>query len=193
MKYLWFAAGVLAAAAAAACSAVLEQRRRASRARRELLGAIARGIGAHAPVFDGLYEGLYQAAQEETSFFTDAYQEWCQRAAHLEDQDFRLAFAQAFSPEDTEDEALCRSKYRQLLHCIGAAGIVRLHESGSTQTGESGLQDAYYLVGGTDGETRPETGVLYTVLASAWVKDGAVVEHGTLIKAAEQEREDSHG
>lgn len=188
MKYVWFALGavsVLAISAAAACVVVRARRQAAVRqADRDRTLEIIQGIRRHAAVFDGLYEGLYQAAQNQEAFFTDAYEEWCDRVGQLDDEAFRQAFSHAFAREDLVDEASCRDSYAQLLACIGQAGLRRLHESGRVYTADEAMQQAYYLVTDGSGGARPVPGEAYTVLASAWEMDGKLIEHGTVMPAA---------
>lgn len=196
MKYVWFAVGAVSALAVTGAVAyiAIRARRRAAlqQADRLRLARITEGICAHAPVFEGLYEGLYQSVQNQQAFFSDAYEEWCHRAAHLDDEAFRQAFGHTFSGEDRADEALCRHKCAQLLDCIGQAGIRRLHESGEIYTADEDMQRAYYLVSGAPGARDPAPGRAYTVLASAWAMDDKIVEHGTVVPASAEEGGDDH-
>ena len=108
--------GILLLTATAACCGVLlmKKRQRTGKACEKAapqhdaanLSAIADGIKKYAAEFDGLYEGLYQAAQSLQVFSTDAYQEWCDRAGQMHDETFQTAFDTVFSKSDIEDETL---------------------------------------------------------------------------------------
>lgn len=138
------------------------------------LDAAAEGIKKHAEDFDGLYESLYQAGCSRQRYFTDAYEEWCDRAERSGDERFRRAFGALFSKEDTADETLCRERFGLLLSAVDRAGIVRERESRRAYRADEAMCRAYVS---TDGQPiRP--GETYTVIRSAWVSGGKVIEYG---------------
>ena len=139
--------------------------------------AITDGIKKYAAEFDGLYEGLYQAAQSLPVFSTDAYQEWCDRAGQMHDETFRTAFDTVFSKSDIEDEALCREKYALLLGCIGDAGITRDRNSGVCCAADETMQRAYVEAG----NQKPQIGAEYTVIKAAWLSGEKVIEYGMVM------------
>ena len=179
--------GILLLAAAAACCGVLlmKTRQRTGDAREKEtmqhhaadLTAITDGIKKYAAEFDGLYEGLYQAAQSMQVFSTDAYQEWCDRAGQMHDEAFRTAFDAVFSKSDIEDEALCREKYTLLLGCIGDAGITRDRNSGVCCVADEIMQLAYVEAG----NQKPQIGTEYTVIKAAWLSGEKVIEYGMVM------------
>ena len=166
--------GILLLVAAAACCGVLRMKKRQSHKEREKeavqydaadLTAITNGIKKYAAEFDGLYEGLYQAAQSLQTFSTDAYQEWCDRVGQMQDETFQTAFGNVFSKADIESETLCREKYGLLLSCIADAGITRDRSSGECCTADETMQRAYVVAG----EKKPQLGAAYTVIKAAWL------------------------
>lgn len=200
MKYTWLTIGALAASAAVVCGVIFKRRMRAAKSEasgnaqggEDQFGLIADGISRNAAVFDGLYEGLFQAAQNHTAFFTDAYEEWCDRAEQLNDAAFCTAFAQVFSKADTRDETLCRGKYAALLQCVERAGMIRRHETGKTYSADETMQCAYSVLDGAGEATGIVPGAAYTVLASAWTKGDRVVEHGMVMRVAEDKGGKEH-
>ena len=173
--------------AAAACSAVFGRkclfRKRGCDAEKssvrdaDTLDLIAQGIKLRAEDFNGLYEGLYQAAQRCTGLSTDAYEEWCDRVQQTDDPDFRRAFFSRFSKTDTENESLCREKFALLLSCIDTAGIARERESMTVYTADAAMQRAYFSA---DGE-KLRIGAGYTVIKSAWLCGDKVIECGMAV------------
>ena len=178
--------GILLLAAAAACCGVLRMKKRQSHKEREKeaaqyaaadLTAITDGIKKYAAEFDGLYEGLYQAAQSLQVFSTDAYQEWCDRAGQMHDETFQTAFDTVFSKADIENETLCREKYGLLLSCIADAGITRDRSSGECCAADETMQRAYVVAG----EKKPQLGAAYTVIKAAWLSGDKVIEYGMVM------------
>lgn len=178
--------GILLLVAAAACCGVLRMKKRQSHKEREKeavqydaadLTAITNGIKKYAAEFDGLYEGLYQAAQSLQIFSTDAYQEWCDRVGQMQDETFQTAFGNVFSKADIESETLCREKYGLLLSCIADAGITRDRSSGECCTADETMQRAYVVAG----EKKPQLGAAYTVIKAAWLSGDKVIEHGMVM------------
>ena len=172
--------------AAAACCGVLRMKKRQSHKEREKeaaqydaadLTAITNGIKKYAAEFDGLYEGLYQAAQSLQIFSTDAYQEWCDRAGQMQDETFQTAFGNVFSKADIESETLCREKYGLLLSCIADAGITRDRSSGECCAADETKQRAYVVAG----EKKPQLGAAYTVIKAAWLSGDKVIEYGMVM------------
>lgn len=185
MKMKWIKIGVLAASTVMMCAVFLKNKLDAAKSwgrqdnapaelPRELASVIADGIQRHAPAFDGLYEGLLQAARNKTVFSTDAYEEWCIRAEHLADEDFSTAFCAVFSQSDIADERLCRKKFDSLLACIAQAGIFRMQENGAAYIADHAMCQAYQSIDGG----KLEIGEEYTVLKSAWVSDTRTIEYG---------------
>ena len=152
-------------------------RKKPSRRDRAALAAVSDGIGQHAAAFDGLYESLYQSAQNRQMFVTDAYQEWCNRVGQLHDQAFQAAFDRFFSERDLENEPFCRKQYALLLRCIDAAGICRNRDSGMNCTADETLCRAYVEAG----SQQPQLGSTYTVLKSAWICGEKVIEYGLVM------------
>lgn len=184
MKLSWLKFGTITAAAAALFGFLLKKRRKNAAGKddggQDSSPVIAAGIKANAAVFDGLYEGLFQAVRNRETLYTDAYEEWCGRAERLDDEEFRAAFAQRFSAEDTADEPLCRQKMEELLACIAQADILRERENGVSCAADEALCRAYLT---TDGG-RPEMSAEYTVLKSAWICGGRVTEYGMVMQSA---------
>lgn len=143
----------------------------------EELSMVAEGIKKYSAEFDGLYEALFQAAQNRQIFSTEAYEEWCDRVGQSDDEAFRNAFECMFAKADIEDETRCREKYSRLLDCIAMAGITRDRDIG-TQCVADETMHRFYIV--TDGQ-KPVTGATYTVIKSAWINDTKVIEYGTVI------------
>lgn len=173
MKHMWSIIGALTAAAAA-CGVILK-RRSMNRER-----VISEGIRNNASVFDGLYEGLFLAARNRELFSTDAYEEWCDRAAQLEDEAFTNAFANAFSKRDIADERCCREKYDRLLAYIAQANILRERENGRIFVADEAMRTAYQTIDGSELELGSE----YSVLKSAWISGEKVIEYGMVMKNA---------
>ncbi len=179
--------GILLLTATAACCGVLlmKIRQRTGKAceKESLqhhatdLTTIADGIKKYAADFDGLYEGLYQAAQTLQVFSTDAYQEWCDRVGQMHDEAFRTAFDAVFSKSDIEDASLCREKYALLLDCIGDAGITRDRSSGVCCVADETMQRAYVEAG----NQKPRIGAEYTVIKAAWISGEKVIEYGMVM------------
>ena len=173
---------LLAVSAAACCEMIL--RRRSSwkntsaamdaSAHRDAVARVTDGIRKYAGEFDGLYEGLYQAAKNQQMFSTDAYEEWCSRAEQMEDESFRSAFGGLFRKSDSMDEVRCRRKYRLLLDCVAAAGITRDRDCGVSCLADDSLRLAYV---GAEGKP-PRMGERCTVIKPAWVSGETVVEYG---------------
>ena len=179
--------GILLLAAAAACYGVLRMKKRqqthkewekeAAQYAAADLTAITAGIKKYAAEFDGLYEGLYQAAQSLQVFSVDAYQEWCDRVGQMQDETFQTAFGNVFSKADIENETLCREKYGLLLSCIADAGITRDRSSGECYTADETMQRAYVVAG----EKKPQLGAAYTVIKAAWLSGEKVIEYGMVM------------
>lgn len=177
---------LLLAAAATCCGILLMKKRQQTQkgCEKEVpqydatdLTAITDGIKKYAAEFDGLYEGLYQAAQSLQVFSTDAYQEWCDRAGQMHDETFRTAFDTVFSKADIESETLCREKYALLLNCIGDAGITRDRNSGECCAADETMQRAYVEAG----NQKPQIGAEYTVIKAAWLSGDKVIEYGMVM------------
>lgn len=143
----------------------------------EELSAVADGIKKYSAEFDGLYEALFQAAQNRQTFSTEAYEEWCDRVGQLDDEAFRNVFEHLFAKADIEDETRCRENYSLLLDCIAMAGITRDRDIGMHCEADENMHRSYIV---TDGQ-KPVTGATYTVIKSAWINDTKVIEYGTLI------------
>ena len=179
--------GILLLTATAACCGVLlmkkRQRTRKACEKETLqhhatdLAAITDGIKKYAAEFDGLYEGLYQAAQSLQVFSTDAYQEWCDRVGQMHDETFQTAFDTVFSKADIESEALCREKYALLLNCIDGAGITRDRSGGECCIADETMQRAYVEAG----NQKPQIGAEYTVIKAAWLSGERVIEYGMVM------------
>ena len=195
-KRVFLMAGLtlLAVSAAGYCQTVLRRRKASGPAPEEddrhtgetppaysdTVSKIADGIRKHASEFDGLYEGLYQAAKTQRVFSTDAYEEWCGRVGQLGDGPFRHAFCELFRPEDCMDEAAGRLKYGLLLRCIAAAGITRdSRDWGQSCLADDGLRAAYI---GEEGKP-PRIGGCYTVVKPAWFSGQKVIEYGIAFSA----------
>jgi len=142
--------------------------------------AIAAGIQNHAELFDGLYEGLYQAVNNRDLFMTDAYAEWCARVAQTGDVPFQDAFSGLFTKANLEDEPLCRNKMERLLGFIADAGMVRERENKTVYTADEAMHKAYFDESGG----KPEVGKEYTVIKSAWVNGEQVVEYGMVMSGS---------
>ncbi len=180
-----WAGGMALAACAAGCGVLLWRRLRPRGERPPapddaVPAAIADGIRRHAEAFDGLFEGLYQAAQIQGTFSAEAYSEWCDRVDQLGDAPFQRAFSSLFSKADAQDEARCRAKYRLLLRCIAEAGIVRDRDRGPCCQADETMHRAYLEVGGG----KPQIGVGYTVIKAAWLRGGTVIEYGMVMPGA---------
>lgn len=139
---------------------------------------LSQGIRKTAGHYDGLYEGLYLAAQNPENSCTDAYQEWCDRASQNPDQAFREAFASLFQKSDIEDRSRCLEKHRKLLELINAAGILRDRDNGETAVADDPFCKNYYELTGQ----KPQTGVTYQIIKSAWIMDGTAVEYGMVMR-----------
>lgn len=176
MKFTWLKIGALTAATAAAvvCGVVLKRRKGNGN------WVISEGIRKNASVFDGLYEGLFLAARNREMFSTDAYEEWCDRAAQLEDEAFSTAFASAFSKRDIADEPLCREKFDRLLAYIAQASILRERENGMVYVADETMRAAYQTIDGSELTIGNE----YSVLKSAWISGKKVIEYGMVMKNA---------
>lgn len=188
MKHLWFHIGALTVTATA-CACLLWRNRAEKRKGGEqdaLLSIIASGIAKNAAIFDGLYESLYLASHDERQLVPDAYEEWCGRAAQLEDAAFCRAFSQLFCQDDLADAALCRAHMALLLSCIDRAGIRRAHESGATCPAGAALRRAYLTIDGS--AIAPDAP--YTVLKPAWLRGDQIVEYGMLLPCAKHEEGD---
>ncbi len=187
--FVW--TGVLLLTASAACCIALVlnrkkvfprlnrgiQRKEASRSGTGELSVIADGIQQYAPEFDGLYEGLYQSAQNHQIFSTDAYQEWCERVGQINDEPFHNAFGSMFAKSDIADEALCREKYALLLRCVSDAGIRRDRSSGVCCVADETMHKAYVEAG----NQKPKIGGTYTVIKAAWLSNEKVIEYGMVM------------
>ena len=146
---------------------------------REQSAAVADGIRKYAAEFDGLYESAYQAARDRRTLSTEAYEEWCGRAAQLGDAAFAGAFGSLFALTDIEDEARCRERYDLLLECVDRAGIRRDRECGQTCQADDGMRRAYAAADGKP----PRNDAVYTVLKPAWTCGDKVIEHGIAVPA----------
>lgn len=113
-------------------------------------------------------------------FSTDAYEEWCDRAAQLEDEAFSAAFASAFSKRDIADEPLCREKFDRLLAYIAQANILRERENGTVYVADEAMRAAYQTIDGSELTIGSE----YSVLTSAWISGKKVIEYGMVMKNA---------
>lgn len=189
------AGGLLLTLSAAVCCSVILRRRESAdsplskwkirhteqnevAARREaVLSAVADGIKKYAADFDGLYESLYQAAQNQERFSTEAYEEWCDRAGQSDDEGFRNAFESLFTKTDMENEVLCREKYLLLLDCIATAGITRDRDSKLFCAADERMHQAYMETAGQ----KPQIGAAYTVIKAAWLSGEKVIEYGVVM------------
>lgn len=190
MKKAFIKAGValLAVSAVACCEVALRRRRRAwspcqrknitapadASSYRDAIARVTDGIKKYAGEFDGLYEGLYQAAKNQQMFSTDAYEEWCSRAEQMADESFRSAFGGLFRKSDVTNEVRCRCQYQLLLDCIAAAGITRDRDGGMSCLADDSLRMAYV---GAEGKP-PQIGERCTVIKPAWVSGKKVIEYG---------------
>ena len=179
---------LLAVSAAAYCEVILRRQKRNcspckwentsaaadASAHQDAISTVADGIKKYAGEFDGLYEGLYQAAKNQQMFSTDAYEEWCSRAAQMEDDSFRSAFCGLFRKSDGMNEVRCRQKYQLLLDCVAAAGIIRDRDCGLSCLADDSLRLAYV---GAEGKP-PQMGARCTVIKPAWISGEKVVEYG---------------
>lgn len=138
-------------------------------------------IRAYAAEFNGLYEGLYQAANNPAVRTADAYEEWCDRVDQIGDP-FARAFRQTYSRTDPSDETRYRRNLAELLRAINAAGIRRDREAGETFTADEALSKAYL---GHDGGT-PRPGAACTVIKPAWLCADKVIEQGLVIQAQDR-------
>lgn len=192
MKMKWLTLGAMAASGALLLGMLLQHRKKNPEPQIQpkpldhspevRMQAIAAGIRENAHVFEGLYEGLFQAERNRQLFSTDAYEEWCSRVRQLEDKAFADAFAAVFSPEDVRSENLCREKYAALLACIRQAGIRRERENGITCTADEKMSLLYRAV-----DACPvEIGAAYTVLTAAWICGEKVIEYGMVMKQPAQ-------
>ena len=172
--------GAILLAASAAAVGILLLRKQKANATAAVFSNIAEGIKQNAAEFDGLYEGLYQAARNEQMFSTDAYVEWCERVEQIENAEFRGAFASRFTKGDIENEQDCRKKYEQLLHCVELAGIARDRESGAVCAADETMCRAYVEASGQ----KPEAGTQYTVIKAAWLSGQQVIEYGMVLQGA---------
>lgn len=136
---------------------------------------IAQGIRNNAGHYDGLYEGLYQTLEHPQPLCTDAYQEWCDRVALIQDPAFQEAFAARFRKTDIEDPKGCLEKHRQLLTLVNQAGI-RRHWAGTTVADEEICKYYYDITG-----QKPQLGGSYQTIKAAWTMDGKVVEYGMVM------------
>ena len=179
---------LLVVSAAACCEVVLRRQKRTwllckwkntsvvadESAHQNEISRVTDGIKKYAGEFDGLYEGLYQAAKNQQMFSTDAYEEWCSRAEQMKDESFRNAFCGLFRKSDGMDEIRCRQKYQLLLDCVATAGITRDRDCGLSCLVDDSLRLAYV---GAEGKP-PRMGERYTVIKPAWVSGKKVVEYG---------------
>ena len=170
---------ILLAASATAVGILLLQKKKTNDTT-AVCSTIAEGIKQNAAEFDGLYEGLYQAARNKQVFSTDAYVEWCERVEQMESSEFHEAFASRFTKADIENEQACREKYEQLLHCIELSGIARDRESGAVCAADETMCRAYVEAGGQ----KPELGNEYTVIKAAWLSGQQVIEYGMVLQGA---------
>lgn len=182
MKFIWLKISGVCAAAAFGIFFIVKKIRTGQNADNEdLTQIIVNGIKDNSEVFDGLYEGLFQAVRNREMYFHDAYEEWCFRADHLDNEAFRTAFAEKFSEQDIANEWLCRNKMDILLSCIGCAGIIRERENGKSYIADEAMCRAYLTINGG----KPDTDKEYTVLKSAWINSGnKVIEYGMVIPAS---------
>lgn len=168
---------ILLAASATAVGILLLQKKKTNDTT-AVCSTIAEGIKQNATEFDGLYEGLYQAARNKQVFSTDAYVEWCERVEQMKNAEFCHAFSSRFTKADIENEQACREKYEQLLHCVELAGITRDRESGAVCVADDIMCRAYVEAGGQ----KPELGNEYTVIKAAWLSGQKVIEYGMVLK-----------
>ena len=167
---------ILLAASATAVGFLLLRKKKANDTE-AVFSTIAEGIKQNASEFDGLYEGLYQAARNKQEFSTDAYVEWCERVEQMENEKFRSAYASRFTKADIGNEQACREKYEQLLHCVELAGIKRDRESGAVCVADDIMCRAYVEASGQ----KPEAGTQYTVIKTAWLSGQQVIEYGMIL------------
>lgn len=145
---------------------------------KRLKKSIASGIQIHSDEFDGLYEGIYQSAENSGECSTDAYIEWCDRVEQISDEAFRRSFFTVFSKSDAGDKKLFGKKASVLLDCISKAEIVRIHERGDCCTADEELLKSFVCL---DGQ-KPKLGGFYTVLRPAWINSEETVEYGLLVE-----------
>lgn len=188
MKFILLKIGRLGAVIAVVCGAFFILRKKITNRvdpdsdDRNFVQIIANGIKENSAVFDGLYEGLFQAARNLELFSSEAYEEWCFRANHLDNEIFRTAFDKNFSELDIANERLCRKKMNSLLSCIECAGIIRERENGKAYIADNAMCCAYLTINGGN----PEVGKEYTVLKSAWINNSdKVIEYGMVMPTAD--------
>lgn len=134
---------------------------------------VSAGIARNAEAFEGLYESLMLSADGQP-FDSEAYEEWCDRAARLKDAEFRAAFASKFSKEFASDEELCIKKIRMLIGSIQRAGFVRAGVTGSTITFDEDAAELFQCLDHAD------AGAPCEVVKPAWMLDGKVIEMGAV-------------
>lgn len=175
MKILLIAGTVLAACAIAAEVTVYLYRKRKNKSVDETL--LAEGIARHAELYNGLYEGIYQAVTRNDVTDRDAFKEWYDRTVYIEeDPEFVRTFTQSFTGgmKDAAD-AYC-AKLKRLLSLIEGTGIIRRDETEllfDTQTRKA------YLYLGTD---EPVEGMVCRVMKPCWEYRGQIVEQGIIMK-----------
>lgn len=168
---LLIAAGAALAVTAGAAAVYIYQRRKKKPAENADDAVLAQGIARHAQLYNGLYEGIYQAVAQDDFTDMSAYQEWCGRTAHIEeDAEFVRLFAWCFDGEGS-GEAL-----KRLLRLIEKAGVVRRDETELAVSAEA--RKAYLYLG----EGGPADGMICKVMKPCWEYRGQVVEQGILMK-----------
>lgn len=175
VKILLVTGTALTACAVAAGTIVYLYRKRKKQSGDELL--LAEGIARHAELYNGLYEGIYQAVLRNDSTDRDAFKEWYDRTTYIEeDAEFVNTFTQNFSggAEDAED-AYC-AKLEKLFSLIERAGIIRREE---TELSFDSQTRKAYLYLGTD---EPAAGMVCKVMKPCWEYRGQIVEQGIIMK-----------
>lgn len=174
---LLIAAGAVLAVAAGAAAAYIYQRRKKKPVENADDAALAQGIARHAQLYNGLYEGIYQAVTRNDFTDLSAYKEWCDRTAHIEeDAEFVRLFSLSFDGEGVRGEDGCGEKLKRLLGLIKKAGIIRRDE---TELAVSPGTRIAYLYLGEDG---PADGMICKVMKPCWEYCGQTVEQGILMK-----------
>ena len=170
-KILIIAGAALAVTAAAAAAVYIYWRRKKQSGGNADDTVLAEGIARHAQLYNGLYEGIYQAVTRDEFTDMSACREWRDRTAHIEDDgEFVRLFARCFDGEDSGET------FKKLLGLIEKAGIVRRDETELAMDAET--RKAYLYLG----EGEPADGTILTVMKPCWKYRGQTVEQGILMK-----------
>jgi len=132
---------------------------------------IADGIRKNAGSFNGLYEGVFQIAQNSGNADSDAIDEWKIRVGNMNDNDdFKTAVLNLLDTGDLASRAV------RLLECIELAGIKRADET--EYAFEMNVSTKYVCLSGNN----LDRGTLCTVLKPYWYMDSKVIEQGCIIR-----------